>query len=78
MTITRKILLAALLAAGTASAHAQVRITEWMYSGNPGEYVEFTNLGPAAVDFTGWSFDDDSRTPGVFSLSGFGVVQPGE
>lgn len=72
-------LLAALLIAGFASqAQADVRITEWMYSGGSGEFIEFTNLGNAAVDFTGWSYDDDSRTPGVFSLSAFGLVGAGE
>ena len=68
----------ALLAALPVAAGAQIRITEWMYSGVPGEYVELSNIGSTAVDLTGWSFDDDSRTPGGFSLSGFGVVAPGE
>jgi hypothetical protein len=40
--------------------------------------TEFTNLGASAVDFTGWSYDDDSATPGVFDLSGFGVVAAGK
>ena len=72
-------LLAAVLSAGLVSAaHADVRITEWMYSGNGGEFIEFTNLGAAAVDFTGWSYDDDSRTPGVLDLSSFGLVASGE
>jgi len=72
-------LLAALLVAGFASqAQAEVRITEWMYSGGSGEFIEFTNLGATAVDFAGWSYDDDSRTPGVFDLSGFGMVGSGE
>lgn len=57
-------------------------ITEWMYngagSGSKGEFVEFTNVGPDAIDMTGWSFDDDSRIPGTISLSAFGVVAPGE
>ncbi|MGM3306877.1 choice-of-anchor I family protein [Anabaena sp. WFMT] len=55
-----------------------IQITEYMYSGNNGEFIEFTNLGTNAVDLTGWSFDDDSRTPGTVSLSAFGTVQPGE
>ena len=63
-------------------AEGAIRITEWMYNGggagNIGEFVEFTNLGPAAVDFTGWSFDDSSRAPGSQSLSAFGLVAPGE
>lgn len=69
--------LAAVLA--TTSAQAQVQITEWMYNGNgaTGEYVEFTNLSSAPVDFTGWSFDDDSRAAGTISLSAIGVLVPG-
>lgn len=64
-------LIALLIAAGLAPqlAHADVRITEWMYSGGSGEFIEFTNLGSSAIDFTGWSYDDDSRLPGVFDRS---------
>ncbi len=47
-----------------------------MYSGIEGEFVEFTNLGASAIDLAGWSFDDDSQTPGVFVLSG--VLAAGE
>lgn len=68
-------------AAFAAVSHAQaagVYITEWMYQGAIGEFVEFTNLSGASIDFTGWSFDDDSRIPGVLSLSAFGVVANGE
>ena len=56
-------------------------ITEWMYGGSTsvgGEFVEFTNLSNQAIDMTGWSFNDDQRIPGVFDLSDFGVVEPGE
>ncbi|MEW6199402.1 MAG: carbohydrate-binding domain-containing protein [Planctomycetota bacterium] len=63
-------------------ALGDIVISEWMYNGlatgSIGEYVEFTNTGPAPVDMTGWSFDDDSRIPGTISLSAFGVVAPGE
>lgn len=72
---------AALAAAAFAPiASADVYITEWMYNGNgeTGEYIEFTNLGDTAIDFTGWSFDDSSRTAGTVSLSAFGLVNPGE
>ena len=79
---TRKLSLllsaACLSATMIGTAHADVRITEWMYSGAGGEFIEFTNLGNASVDFTGWSYDDDSRLPGGFDLSGFGVVAAGE
>jgi predicted extracellular nuclease len=60
------------------TVHAQIRITEWMYNGRGtnslGEFVELTNLGASAVDMTGWSFDDSSRSPGSQSLSAFGNV----
>jgi predicted extracellular nuclease len=76
------ILAGAALAAAvfTPLASAQVYITEWMYNGNgtTGEYIEFTNLGSTAVDFSGWSFDDDSRNDGTVDLSAFGLVNPGE
>jgi predicted extracellular nuclease len=67
-------------AAFTPVASAQVYITEWMYNGNgtTGEYIEFTNLGATVVDFSGWSFDDDSRNDGTVDLSAFGLVNPGE
>jgi len=55
-----------------------IYITEWMYNGDPGEFIEFTNLSGSAVDSTGWSYDDDSKTFGVIYLSGFGVVGAGE
>ena len=73
-------LLPLLLAAALApqAAQANVNITEWMYGGGSGEFVEFTNLGNSAVDFTGWSYDDDSRLVGVFDLSAFGIVGAGE
>jgi predicted extracellular nuclease len=62
------------------AAPTGVRISEWMYSsGSTGpEFIEFTNFGPAPVDFTGWSFDDDSRIAGTLSLSAFGIVAPGQ
>ncbi|TDP72415.1 lamin tail domain-containing protein [Roseateles toxinivorans] len=71
---------AAALLSSAMAAQAKVEITEWMYNGNgkTGEYIEFTNLGASAVDFSGWSFDDDSRNPGVTSLSALGLVAPGE
>lgn len=64
--------------AAVSVASAQIRITEWMYSGSTGEFVEFTNVGGSPIDMTGWSYDDDSQTPGALDLSAFGVVNPGE
>ncbi|MFZ5528044.1 MAG: lamin tail domain-containing protein [Pseudomonadota bacterium] len=72
--------IAAIAAAAIAStaAQAQVVITEWMYKGGVGEFIEFTNIGNTAIDFSNWSYDDDSRIAGVFSLAGFGTVAAGE
>jgi len=76
--------LALSLAAGSAGA-VGVRITEWMYNpaaSGPGEFFELTNLGSAAVDFTGWVYDDNSRfatvAAGGFSLSALGTVAAGQ
>jgi hypothetical protein len=62
---------------GIGSAEG-MRITEWMYAGASGEFVEFTNLSEAPIDMTDWSMDDDHAVPGSFDLSAFGVVQPRE
>lgn len=73
--------LAAFASCGSFAATTGVVITEWMYQGandSNREFIEFTNLGPTAVDFAGWSYDDDSRSAGVFPLSAFGIVAPGE
>ncbi len=71
-------LLAALALSSVSMAAGQIVITEWMYSGSDGEFVELTNIGDMAVDLTGWSYDDDSETPGVFDLSAAGIVAAGQ
>lgn len=65
-----------LLLAGRADG--AIRITEWMYAGDDGEFIEFTNMGAVAVDLTGWSFSDNNRTPGDVSLTPLGTIAPGE
>ncbi len=62
----------------TSVSVGQMRITEYMYSGDGAEFVEFTNVGVDAVDMTGWSFADDSAVPGTVDLSAFGVVAAGQ
>lgn len=57
---------------------AGVRITEYLYAGDDDEYVEVTNTGAQPVDLSGWSLDDESGMAGVFDLSPFGTLQPGE
>jgi uncharacterized protein len=69
---------------GFVSALVQVAsggmvISEWMYAGTNGEFVEFTNVGSDPVDMTNWSYSDTDAEPGdVAFLDVFGVVQPGE
>jgi hypothetical protein len=86
-TTARALLLASVATATLSgvSAHADtlsMQITEYMYNGlgtgSIGEFVEFTNLSGSAIDMTGWSFDDNSRTAGSQSLSAFGSVAAGE
>ena len=55
-----------------------MRITEYMYSGTNGEFIEFTNVGNAPVNMSGWSYDDGANTPGAVSLSAYGSVAAGE
>lgn len=70
----------AIPAAASAADAPSVRITEWMY--NPltgaGEFFEITNLGSAPVSLAGWSFDDDSRTPGTVPLDSLGTLAVGQ
>lgn len=78
MRIITLLALAASLAGCADAALAQVRISEFMYSGANGEFVEITNTGTGAVDLTGWSFDDDSNTAGSFAIGALGTLAPGE
>jgi predicted extracellular nuclease len=59
-------------------ADAAIRITEWMYAGDDGEFIEFTNLGAVAVDLAGWSYSDSARSPGAVPLGALGTIAPGE
>ena len=76
--VGRRIGAVVVFAAMCTPAAAQMRITEFMYDGVDGEFVEFTNVGSTPIDMTGWSFDDDSHTAGSFSLTAFGTVAAGE
>ena len=70
----------ALASPAGAAVPGQVVITEWMYNplASTSEFVEVTNIGGEPVDMTGYSFDDDSRTAGSFSLAALGTLAPGE
>ena len=74
----RNMLMIGLIAFIVNKASGQIVITEWMYSGANGEFVEFTNIGSSPIDMTGWSYDDKSEMPGAVDLSGFGIVDSGE
>lgn len=89
MSIINKLIAASVLAASTMTAVPalaanayNVYITEWSYQSaaadEKGEYIELSNLGAADVDFTNWSYDDDSRNSLTFNLSDFGIVKAGE
>ena len=59
-------------------AGVSVQITEWMYSGNHGEFVELTNRGSTAIDMANWLLkDNDLALPGL-NLGAFGLLQPGD
>ncbi|MFG0315706.1 MAG: lamin tail domain-containing protein [Planctomycetota bacterium JB042] len=78
-----KQLLSALVVLGAAApafAQGQMVITELTYQSQTGgiEFVEFTNIGNAPVDMTGWSYDDNSFNAGTIDLSAFGTVAAGE
>lgn len=89
MNVINKLIAAGVFAASAFSvapafaANAyNVYITEWNYQSRvadeKGEYIELTNLGQFDVDFTYWSYDDDSRQSFTFELSDFGIVKAGE
>ncbi len=80
LSITRSIqkLITLVGLAITPICSGQIVISEWLYSGTDGEFVEFTNVGESPIDMTGWSFDDASQTPKTVDLSGFGIITPGE
>lgn len=62
----------------TIGSDAGMQITEFMYSGLGGEFIEFTNVSDAPIDMNGWSVDDDHATAHAFDLSALGTVPPGE
>lgn len=55
-----------------------MQITEWMYKGGNGEFVEFTNFSSTAIDMNGWSYSDAAGKAGDVSLSAFGAVASGQ
>lgn len=88
MRIINKLIVAGVVAVSTLSAVPafanpyNLYITEWSYQSRAadekGEYIELSNLGTADIDFSFWSYDDDSRASFTFDLSDFGIVKAGE
>lgn len=75
----KRLVMAGLVAALVQAAAGNMVISEWMYSGADGEFIEFTNIGPDPVDMNYWSYSDTDAEPGdVAFLETFGLVQPGE
>lgn len=66
------------------STQAGLVITEVMSSSihsggtNNGDWFELTNNGVTAFDLTGFSWDDDSNTPGVASFGGITSIGAGQ
>jgi chitodextrinase len=79
-TATAGVLAIALPTAAQAADTPNVKITEWMYNpvSSSGEFIEITNLGGTPVSLAGWSFDDDSRTPGTVPLDALGTLAAGQ
>ncbi len=55
-----------------------MKITEYMYSGQPGEFVELTNISNGSVNLSGWRFVNESESPRWVDLSGLGMVESGK
>jgi hypothetical protein len=75
------VLLAAAATIAPVAAQADVRITEFMYKGaNDGdrEFLELTNISNAAVDITGWSYNDDNPNNPVQFGNFFGLLGANE
>ncbi|MBL8296783.1 MAG: CotH kinase family protein [Rhodanobacteraceae bacterium] len=62
----------------TLGGSQPLQITEFMYSGNQGEFVEITNRSTSAIDLTGWVLKDDQVALPGFSLTPAGTLAPNE
>lgn len=65
-------------------ARAAIFITEVMSnSAHPGgtsngDWFELTNTGTLSVNISGWSWDDDSNTPGTAGFGALTMIDPGQ
>jgi hypothetical protein len=74
---------AALVAVGTATAQAEIKITEvapWSSGNSPvgADWFELTNTGASAIDIAGWTMDDASANPDSSLLTGITNINPHE
>ena len=61
----------------TVEPARELLVTEINSNGTE-DFWELTNVGNAAVDLSGWSWDDDSATPGVVPIPDGTILAPGE
>lgn len=76
--IWRSLAVLVFVSALASSAEAQLYITEWMYGGANGEFVEFTNMSASPVNMADWHYSDSDRGVMDLELDVFGTIQPGE
>jgi hypothetical protein len=81
----RKVILGVVAAAFSASipnaASAAVYITEFMYQGASSgnrEFIELTNVGNAAINVSGWSYNDSTTSDPVSFGTTFGSLAANE
>lgn len=55
-----------------------LQITEFLYSGNQGEFVEITNRSASTIDLTGWVLKDSQTELPGYSLTPAGTLAPNE
>lgn len=83
LSLPRSFACAAIVAAGTLSARAQLLVTEVAAWGSGASYAadwfELTNTGASAIDITGWKMDDVSESPiGAVAFRGVTSIAPGQ
>lgn len=71
------VLVAIAAATAVSSAAPEVRITEKMYTGLFGEFVEITNVGDDEQDMAGWEYTD-SEAEDFVDLSPIGTLDADE
>lgn len=77
-------LLGLTLLAGSGLSHASLVITEVMSSSahsggtNNGDWFELTNTGSTAFDLTGFSWDDNTNTPGSANFGSITSIAAGQ